>query len=70
MIFIYLFTYLFCFLGLHLRHREVLRLEVQSELQLPAYATATGARDVSRVFDSTTSSQPRQILNPPIEASD
>ena len=27
-------------LGLHLRHMEVPRLEVKSELQLPAYTTA------------------------------
>ena len=31
----------FFFLGLHLCHMEVPRLEVQSELQLPAYVTAT-----------------------------
>ena len=28
-----------------LRHMEVLRLEVESELQLPAYATATATQD-------------------------
>ena len=34
----------FCFfLGLHLQHMEVPRLGVESELQLPAYATATVA---------------------------
>ena len=37
------------FLGLHLWHMEVPRLGVQSELQLPAYATATATRDLSRV---------------------
>ena len=31
----------FVFLGPHPRHREVPRLGVQSELQLPAYTTAT-----------------------------
>ena len=39
-----LFFYFFClsvFLGPHPRHIEVPRLEVKSELQLPAYATAT-----------------------------
>ena len=29
------------FLGLHLRHMEVPRVLVQSELQLPAHTTAT-----------------------------
>ena len=29
------------FLGLHLWHMKVPRLEVKSELQLPAYTTAT-----------------------------
>ena len=36
------FIYLVCFLGLHLQHMEVPRLGVESELQLPAYTTATG----------------------------
>ena len=40
----------FCFLGLHPQHIEVLRLGVQSELQLPAYATAT-TTDPSRIYD-------------------
>ena len=31
----------FCFLGLHLWHMEFPRLGIESELQLPAYATAT-----------------------------
>ena len=33
------------FLGLHLRHTEVPRLGVKSELQLPAYTTATATPD-------------------------
>ena len=33
--------FVFCFLGLHLRHMEVPRLGVQSELQPPATASAT-----------------------------
>ena len=36
----YLFIYFF-FLGPHLQHMEVSRLGVESELQLPAYTTAT-----------------------------
>ena len=35
-----IFIYL-CFLGPHLWHMKVPRLGVESELQLPAYATAT-----------------------------
>jgi len=38
-----------CFLGPHLWHTEVLRQGVKSELQLPAYDTATATRDLSRV---------------------
>ena len=37
----FLVLFCFCFLGLHLRHMEVPRLGVESELQLVAYATAT-----------------------------
>ena len=33
--------FFFAFLGLHLRHMKAPRLGVQSELQLPAYSTAT-----------------------------
>ena len=41
-----LFIYLFIvFLGLHLQHVEVTRLEVESELQLLAYARATAMSD-------------------------
>ena len=36
-----LFFYLFFFSGSPLQHMEVLRLEVESELQLPASTTAT-----------------------------
>ena len=35
----------FFFLGPHLRHTEVPRLGVGSELQLPAYTTATATLD-------------------------
>ena len=38
------FFFLF-FLGLHLQHMDVLRLEVKSELQLQAYDTATTTPD-------------------------
>ena len=38
---------LFVFLGLHSRHMEGPRLGVESELQLPAYTTATAVQDRS-----------------------
>ena len=60
----------FVFLGPHLRHMEVSRLEVQLELQLLAYATATATQDPSWVCDLHRSSRQRQILNPRIEARD
>ena len=66
-LFIYLFIHSFivCFLRLHSRHMEVPRLGVQSELQLlPAYATATATQDLSHVCDLHHSSQQCQILNP------
>ena len=47
---------------------EVPRLGVESELQLPAYATATP--DLSRVFDLHHSSWKHWILNTPSEAGD
>ena len=49
---------------------EVLRLEVESELQLPAYTTATAMPDVSLVCDLLHSSWQRRILNPLSEARD
>ena len=49
---------------------EVPRLGIKSELQLPAYTTATTTQDPSRVFDLYHSSRQRQILNPLREARD
>ena len=43
------FGFVFCFLGLHPQHMEVPRLGVQSELQLPASATATAMPDPSHI---------------------
>ena len=66
-------VFLFCFvlfLGLHPLHREVPRLGVELELQLPAYTTATATRDLSHVCDLHHSSQQRRILNPLSEARD
>ena len=48
---------------------EVLRLGVESELQLPAYVTAT-APDPHRICDLRHSSWQHQILNPLSEARD
>ena len=48
--------FFFCFLGPRLRHMEVPRLGIKSELQLTAYATATAMQDPSLIWDS------RQLL--------
>jgi len=47
----------FFFLGLHLWHTEVPRLGIESELQRPAYTTATAMPDLSRIWDLHLSSQ-------------
>ena len=49
---------------------EVPRLGVKSELQLPAYTTATATPDPSHICDLHHSSVQRQILNPRSEARD
>ena len=54
----------FVFLGPHLWHMEASRLGVKSELQLPAYTTATATQDPNHVCDLHHSSRQRQILNP------
>ena len=63
---IHLFFCLFVFLGPHPWHVEVPRLEVESELQLLAYttATATAMQDPSCVCDLHHSLRQCQILNP------
>ena len=50
-------------LGLHLQHMEFPRLGVESELQLPAYTTASATSDLSCVCDLYHSSWQSQILN-------
>ena len=61
--------YLFCvFVGPHLRHMQVPRLGVESEL--PAYTTATPTLDPSCVCNLHHSSLQCWILNPLIEARD
>ena len=61
---------LYLFLGPHPQHLEVPRLGMESELQLPAYTTATATWDLSRVCDLHHSSRQRWILNPLSEARD
>ena len=41
------YFFFFCFLGSHLRHMDVPRLRIESELQPPAYTTATAPPDPS-----------------------
>ena len=43
--FILILLLFFCFLGAHPQHMEVLRLGAESELQRPAYTTATAMPD-------------------------
>ena len=63
---------LFCFLNLGppLRHMEVPRLGVGSELQLSAAATVTATQDLSCVCDLHHSARQCWILNPLSEARD
>ena len=61
---------LFVFLGPHPSHIWVLRLGVELDLQLLAYATATAIQDPSLVFHLHHSSRQHRILNPLIGARD
>ena len=56
--------------SIFLWHMEVPRLGVESELQLPAYATTTATWDLSRVCHLHHSSGQSWILNPLSEAGD
>ena len=67
---ILLFFFFFCFLEPHLQNMEVLRLGVESELQLLTYTTATAMPDLSRMCKLHHSLQPYQILNPLSEPRD
>ena len=64
------FFFLSFFLGLHPWHTEVPRLGVKSELQLPAYDTATATQDLSWVCNLHHSSRHLRILNPLSKAMD
>ena len=58
------------FFGSHLQYMEVPRLGVKSELQLPAYTTATATSDPSCVCNIHHSSQQHRNLKPLREARD
>ena len=62
--------YCCCLLGPPPHHMEVLRLGVPSELQLPAFTTATATPYPSRVCDLHHNSRQRWIFNPRSEARD
>ena len=66
--------FVFCFLGPYLQHTEIPRLGVESEQQLPAYATATATPDPSHVCNHICnlhhSSWQRWIHNPLSKARD
>ena len=47
-----------------MQHIEVLKLGVELDLQLPAYAIATATEELSYVCDLHHSSQQCHILNP------
>ena len=63
-------VFLFCFLGPHPWHVEVPRLGVESELQLPAYTTATATWDLSHNWNLHHSSWQRWIPDPLSEVRD
>ena len=58
-----LFPLFFFFLGLHLRHMEVSRLGVESELEPLAYTTTTAMWDLSHICDYAAAHS-RGFLNP------
>ena len=64
LIFFFVLTFFVFFLGLHPWPMEVPRLGVKSELQLPAYTTATATWDLSCICDLHPSLLQRRILNP------
>ena len=64
-------TIFFFFLfPLYLQHMEVPGLGVESELQLPAYTTATATLDPRQICDLQHRLWQRGILNPLSEARD
>ena len=69
-LFLLIFNFFFFFLGPHQWLMEVPRPGIESELQLPAYTTATAKQDLSHVCDLPHSSRQCRILNPLGEARD
>ena len=69
---IFLSIFFFSFLGLHLRHMEVSRIgvELESEMQLPAYTTATAMLHPSCICNLYHNLWQCQILNPLSKARD
>ena len=59
----FFFFLFFGFVGLHLQHMEISRLGVKTELQLPAYPTATATGHLSCICNLRWIRQ-CQILNP------
>ena len=68
--FLSFFSFFFGFLGPHLRHMEVARLEVKLELQLPTTATATATWDPICICNLHHTSWQRWIPNPLSKARD
>ena len=66
----YVCIYVLFFLGLHQQHMEFPRLGVESELQLPAYTTATATLDPSHNCDQCHGLWQCRILKPPSKARD
>ena len=59
----YFFLYFF-FLRTHPKYMEFPSLGLESELQLPAYTTATATRDLNHICNLHDSSRQCQIFNP------
>ena len=53
----FFFFFFYGFIGLHMWHMEVPRLEVESELQLPAFPRTTAMPDLSRVWHGYSTAQ-------------
>ena len=70
LILLFIFIIFLVFLGPHPQHMEVPRLGFESELQLPAYATATAMQDPSRICNLHHSSWQHLIPNPLSKARD
>ena len=70
MFYFFIYLFIFSFLGRHLWHMEVPRLEVELELQLPTFITATATQDPSCICNLHHSSRQCRILTLLSEARD